>query len=1673
VPDNLLWHLREYLHEALGETDAAPGHTATGGEKESPSAQGIADVLWLARYLRPAEPAVPAETEVSSDLGQSDSLPPETRDAAADPVLKDPPVEPTVTPSPGGQEIEFHPSRPVSGPHRPDSRPAMTVHVPAIASLPDPLDLARAMRPLKRRVPTPRAVSIDEDATAMNFGKTELVLPAWRPETERWLQVDLVIDTSVSMALWRRTGVEMRALLEHQGAFRNVRTWAIDGDEPDKPRLLPFRSQCQDQAMPHSPAEIRDPSGRRAVVVMTDAVGAGWHSGAMLKLVATWGRTCPCAIVQVLPRSLWHRTALRTSQVTGRMKLGASPPLRVARAADADATCWVPVLRPHRKWVQPWATMVAGEGDKTAELFAIALDDDPESSGYSLDDNATVPAEDRLTRFFGRVSPEAAELAGYFAAAPLTLPIMRLVQRAILPESGPDQLAEVFLSGLLIRADPTAKNDDPDYVLYDFRDGIRELLLGSITRSESLQVLEVLQKVSGVVADRFGGTLDFRALAPTSGTIGEHCLPPGSEPFAMVAAMVLRGLGGLYADIAEAIAPSVSATIDAVSTAPVTAPAEPDVETPVTLVPEPTPSIQRVRRVDSGRRPGRRLRPAQSVSRLSFTQPMLFVGLGGTGCQIGVELERRLRDELCGPDGSDLMTRLPATGLLPFQLPSFLQFVYADQNEAELQRTKRFVVPAEEHQAAAAFTDHFVQKLVPRYRTYPEVARSLRAYAPEETRDWLPPAEGEPRVSPLVLGSGQLPTVGRAALFDALRANPTTLLEPVDNAIGRIANAGKDLHAFGGSQTNSCDIFVAFSVAGGTGAGIFYDMMKLIGARFDRAGFNVRIYPLVLMPSAFFEGQGGGRRARLNAGRALLDLFRLIDDQNSDETDALMGRPESTTRSWIRYPVLGEIALSPGIIPTAFLFSLPRSVERDDLHRSVVSFVMSQVSTGLASDSDEVLDRLYQSFSEQFINQGVERQVTAYTGIGNRSASDIVISNLSVPVDDLADIISSRLLARAVGKWQSLAHRDTDLYDRYIDRFYTASGLDELRDRRPEPFREPVPENGTNAVQAALAARASSMQDGLDALEHELRTKVPLLARDFDCRRGVLDGLTELDVFRLQSVLLGHPTRPGQGFAGSVERAGLLPPVPEGLTMTPPALGALNNRFRALRQLRWSDQDVIGLRHRQDEWLYWRSARLWSAAWAEQEAVWEPKIASLRGEVSGLADAFVEFARQEPESYALRTADLYKARTGVSYLLPPQGDLDQFYQAVVGRFVSSAELALRPMATEADIVAGLLGGEGWRKSYELVIKRGAEHGFEQAVLSVRALIKQQVKRLFVAAGSGDQPLLPALGDLLARAARRDGPSVGEDDLAAFRRSLAGLVPGGFSPEGSGDLRILVTYPQGAGDEQIEEFIRDHVNLPTEPTARTEFRATETQSIVVLLLRTSMSVTEVPELCLILRQWYSAIQAEEPQDFLRWRQRLSYDFSWLASTAEDRVKIMHRILCAMWNDRIITHGDPHSPDYIEITLTGDNHSRNGMKLKLTPFGQASSWTSLLNAYEEWTIADAQKIRQDFCRLLMNLAPDGIQRRPRRPSKLFQIFIDEIRPAQQALLATRARTERATTRRWVTELENFWSQTIPDALRLPFPNVQITSWTNLQELYLDQHDENGQSAYSPAGGDPDGR
>jgi hypothetical protein len=1040
---------------------------------------------------------------------------------------------------------------------------------------------------------------------------------------------------------------------------------------------------------------------------------------------------------------------------------------------------------------------------------------------------------------------------------------------------------------------------------------------------------------------------------------------------------------------------------------------------------------------------------------MKLYQPMLFIGLGGTGCQVGVELERRLRDELCGPDGTDLQRSMHGINLLPFQLPSFLQFVYADLNEAELLRAKRMVVPTDEHLQAAVYTDHFVQKLVPRYRTYPEVARSLRLNAQEETETWLPPPEGEPRVSPLVLGAGQLPTVGRAALFETFRGGLDNVLQPLDDAVGRISKSAGELTAMGGKLEQGCDVFVAFSVAGGTGAGIFYDFLHLVGHVLDEAGLDAQqIYPLVLMPTAFDEGRGGGRRAKLNAGHALLDLFRLVDDQNARGAATKLDHSRAGGRISVLYPSIGQVSLPPATVQTAFLFSRTTGVEREDLHRSVVSFVLSLIGTSLASDGDNApIDRTYQSFAEQFINQGVERQVTAYTGIGNRGVSTSLVASMTVPVDDLADVISSRLLARAVDEMSAPPPGNVEQNGNLIAQFYASCGLEEIRTCEPEQFKDPGPARGTTAILQALRTRANTMEARLGALESRLRGLVPQLARDFDYRRGVQQALSGIDALRLQRIVSGHPRLPDPadryGFVGSLENRRTVPPMPAGLSSAAaPQIEAIRNRIG--RKAQWGDPEVRRTLARQDLWYRWRAEAIWHAAWGDQAPLWDRKVSQLRTEVSGLVEAFMAHAREEPASYAQRTADLYKTRTGVSYLLPPRGDLEQFYSAVVRRFVSRADLGLRPTSTAAEIVTALMGTEGWRRSYDLVIERGAERGFDLAVLAVRNLIKQEVKRLFITRGEfGDQePLLPALRDLLARAAGKDGPSIGDEDLAAFRRSIAGLVPAGFSPQGGGDLKVLVAYPQAASDQQIERYIEHEVNLPRDSTARIEFRATDTESIVVVLLRTSMSITEVPELREILKLWSEALHESKPQDFLRWRQRLSYNFRWLSTTEDDRVKIMHRLLCAMWNDQIRLTGSRESPQSINVRLPGDRPV--SMELKLVPYGRASSWASLLSAYEEWTLADSDQIRQDFCKRLMSTAPEDIQHDP-HPSDLYKWFVDELRPGQVEVIQAAQRRSTGPTKGWLEELLDFWTHTVVSAIKMPFPDLQNPLYSNLDEAW----------------------
>ncbi|KUO18938.1 SAV_2336 N-terminal domain-related protein [Streptomyces dysideae] len=537
----------------------------------APDAGDALDVLWIAR-LSGLEPVDPRQ------LGGNGTDP---RPAPV-PTDPEPPVPPADRPTP-------HPGNPSARLHLPDGgtngggttppRPggAHTVRVAQPRALAQPLSVARALRPLRQTVPSPYARALDVDATAAASGDTGLFFPVLCPAPERRFSVDLLIDTGTTMTVWHRLADELRTLLARHGAFADVRAWALHTDGPE-PTLAPFRRVARGTGGAGATRRWRqaltDPTGRRAVLVLTDGVGPSWYGDELPAALAGWSRRRPVAALQVLPSRLWHRTALRTAPVRARgteatratievRSSGPLPGIARGRAGAAGRTRirWLPVLEVSGDWLAPWARLVSGATTDWTPLEAVPLTGADRPGRGTEADEPTHPAT-LIERFEEGYLPESFRLLRLLAAAPLSLPVMRLIQRTMLPASTPMHLAEIFLSGLLVRRTPAEPGEDPDSVLYDFRDGVREALLDRLTRTESRRVLrQVMDGVSDRVAATLGGVTDFPALvAGADGGPGGRELPAESRAFAEVAVAVISGAGGDYAEVAERLRRTVAPT---------------------------------------------------------------------------------------------------------------------------------------------------------------------------------------------------------------------------------------------------------------------------------------------------------------------------------------------------------------------------------------------------------------------------------------------------------------------------------------------------------------------------------------------------------------------------------------------------------------------------------------------------------------------------------------------------------------------------------------------------------------------------------------------------------------------------------------------------------------------------------------------------------------------------------------------------------------------------------------------------------------------------------------------------------------------------------------------------------------------------------------------------------
>ncbi|WP_416970717.1 TIR-like protein FxsC [Streptomyces sp. 4F14] len=452
----------DLLHAAL----AAAGYDATPEE--------LADILWLAAHPRTpfqglaasADGAVPtggarASGRERGGRGPDDSGPAAARTLYAAADWSD------------GAATAVSPTR-----------------LPTPRALPDARALARSLRPLRSSVRSRTALRLDVRATvtAIADGFRDVVLA---PAREPLLDLTLVVDDGVSMAVWHDAARELHQELHRLRAFRRIRLLGMDTDDPAGPRVTaePYRQG----APPAHPG----PGERTLLVVLTDGVGYQWRTGAVQRAVTGWALKGPTAVFHVLPVETWAGTGLPTVRLMASAARAAvaNHQLRVrhpklGRGVLPVPETPVPVVDVMRGTsTRAWARLVGAPAGEVAlhfydagqlevvaggEVAGVAgwgdraglggrggadglggrgggegVEGRGEAHGVAAALGESV--EDALEDFLSGASDEARRLAAHLACAgtALTVPLMRLVQRSAVPDSGPEHLAEVFLSGML------------------------------------------------------------------------------------------------------------------------------------------------------------------------------------------------------------------------------------------------------------------------------------------------------------------------------------------------------------------------------------------------------------------------------------------------------------------------------------------------------------------------------------------------------------------------------------------------------------------------------------------------------------------------------------------------------------------------------------------------------------------------------------------------------------------------------------------------------------------------------------------------------------------------------------------------------------------------------------------------------------------------------------------------------------------------------------------------------------------------------------------------------------------------------------------------------------------------------------------------------------------------
>ena len=431
---------------------------------------------------------------------------------------------------------------------------------PAVAALPNALEIGRSLRPLMRKVPSRIKFVLDEENTAQQIAENDVWIPVLKPARERWLDLVIVVEENRATVVWEETINEFRKLMERHGAFRNVYTWNLRTND-GKPQFFHQQRKATKKQRSRSPKELLEPNGRRLILLISDCISSLWWEGEIHNLLELWSKQVSVTILQLLPEQLWERTVLDLGISVSLSAI--EPGLPNSQLTIHDFPFWLeekpnqalklPIVILEPESLEYWAKVIAGTGniDTVGILFMPNWKELKPTDKLSSSQTTKDP-ELLVNNFYNSASPLARRLANLMSSAPVSIPVIHLIQEKMLPPPRkPIILAEIFMSGLL-EPKLISKENQPEKWQYDFVEGVREVLWRSVRLTE---IEAMFKAVSEYICQKAGISIrSFPALLFPNSDLDEKTKAE-IFPFAEINQQVLRQLGGDYAKLAEQLNP--------------------------------------------------------------------------------------------------------------------------------------------------------------------------------------------------------------------------------------------------------------------------------------------------------------------------------------------------------------------------------------------------------------------------------------------------------------------------------------------------------------------------------------------------------------------------------------------------------------------------------------------------------------------------------------------------------------------------------------------------------------------------------------------------------------------------------------------------------------------------------------------------------------------------------------------------------------------------------------------------------------------------------------------------------------------------------------------------------------------------------------------------------------